>query len=207
MKLLNVDYDIVLLSSVFIKNDFKLIDEIIKQDKISSSIDIEDLFSLSCEFGHTQLVEKLINDGLNPSFENNISLSYAFKNGHFDVSFLLINNKNINIKKVCDECLVNSAKNGHLELVNLILPYIHKKNNRAMRFAAKNGHFDIVEKLYNNKLTNSKSAIIYSNKYKQEDITDFLFSKEKVRKNLQIKHSALFHQLSKKYLFEKIINF
>jgi ankyrin repeat protein len=118
-----------------------------------------ELLELAVENGNANLVEELLEKGVNPSKKNIKGETPLFKaaaNGHaktvkvlLDGDIMQLSDKN----KEGETALFIAAKNGHIDIVNELIErgaYIHDFNRNAeslMYVAAKNGQYEIVQEL------------------------------------------------------------
>jgi len=94
-----------------------------------------------------EVIKRLINEGADPTVDNNYPLRYAALNGYINIVKLLIP---VSDGKASNNiALKYAAYNGHVEIVKLLIPVSNPKanNSEALRYAAEYGHTEVVKLL------------------------------------------------------------
>lgn len=107
-------------------------------------------------------------------FDLDNALKWAATNGHIEIVDLLINNVGASIKT---NALTQSARTGHLNIVQLIEKNGAEIKNNALYWSSTNGHFDIFKYLYsrkNNINDVSNNALRFSSQNGHLNIIKFL---------------------------------
>ena len=112
------------------------------------------LLEMIAEQNGVKILEYLIQNGANIHVQNDYSLRWTSKNGHFEiVKLLLTPSVAVNIHANDDEALRYASEYGRLEVVKLLLTnsaYIHAQKDYALRNASANGHLEIIKYLLEN---------------------------------------------------------
>ena len=123
-------------------------------------MDFQYEFIEACQIGDFDKVKSLlVNEKVNPTYNNNYAIRLASENGHYNVLKLLLgDNRVINFFKIADDsnwAIRWASQNGHYNIVKLLLEdkrvinffKIADRDNLAIRLASKNGHYNIVKLL------------------------------------------------------------
>jgi hypothetical protein len=101
--------------------------------------------------GHLTLVERLLQDNVDPSANKNYAIQCAARNGHLAVVERLLQDKRVDPSADQNFAIQNAAYNGHLAVIERLLQDKRvdpsADNNYAVRVAARNGFLAIVERL------------------------------------------------------------
>jgi hypothetical protein len=129
-----------------------------------------------------KLVSQMLNDGFDPSFNDNISIKIASVNGYKDMVKLLIKDPRVD-SGVNDNFPIRSAsERGHTEVVKLLLSSENTdpsaEDNEAIRRASQNGRYEIVKMLLSDERVNptdrNHDAIGFASYNRYEDIIKIL---------------------------------
>jgi len=108
-----------------------------------------------------KVIKRLIDEGADPTADDNYLLNWAALNGRTDVVKLIISIPNFKLNNY--DALERAAAKNHINIVKLLIPLFESKliNSYALSFAAKNGHIKIVKLLLplSNPKTNMSSAL------------------------------------------------
>jgi hypothetical protein len=127
-------------------------------------------------------VAKMLKDGIDPSFNDNISIKVASVNGYPDIVKLLLKDPRVN-SGVNDNFPIRSAsERGHTEVVKLLLSSENTdpsaEDNEAIRRASQNGRYEIVKMLLSDERVNptdrNHDAIGFASYNRYEDIIKIL---------------------------------
>ena len=134
--------DLNVLSGIELQN------KSIIQSLIDRNVNLDDLLITSAHNGDFDMVERLINYGVDISIRNN-SLTSSSKMGHlYVVQYLVKNGADVSTDN--DLPLRFSAEHGHLKIVKYLVEHgadIHALNNLPLQLAFAYGHLNIVEYL------------------------------------------------------------
>lgn len=101
----------------------------------------------ACYIGKLETIKELINNGLDPTIQNNYLIRIASQNGHLSVVKYLISIG-------CDPIAYNNwairkaGENGHLSIVKLLYSYGADptvNNNQTIQWASNFGHIETVK--------------------------------------------------------------
>lgn len=135
------------------------------KDKIDIHVDEDIVFKLACGNGHADCVKKLIENGVDPSTQNNYGILYA---GNAKVASLLLSYPNVNPTPDHPhglDALILASFHGKLEVVKVLLQ-CNFVNPMALMgacvcWAHKNGHLDVVNELLADPRINPKRHTNY----------------------------------------------
>lgn len=97
--------------------------------------------------GHEKIVKLLLDTGVNIIEEDIISdLDYAVSRGYIEVVRLIVERIQLNAKTMQD-LLENATRNGHTEIVRLLLVFKTQITDYSLRYAAEKGYTEIVKLL------------------------------------------------------------
>ena len=124
------------------------------KEYIKPKININDITEVS-KYGLVDEVKKLIENGIDPSDNNNYAIKWASKNGHLEIVKLLLQDKRVDPSANNNYAIKWASKNGHTEVVKLLLedPRVDPSDyyNYAIRYASDNDHVEVVKLLLQDK--------------------------------------------------------
>jgi ankyrin repeat protein len=107
------------------------------------------LLTYASLYGNYELVEFLLDEGVDIHTQDNAALEYAAEYGHLEIVKLLLD-RGADIHTNNDYALRYASRNGHLEVVKLLLDRganIHAQKDEALRLAKKYKYFALVKLL------------------------------------------------------------
>ena len=119
--------------------------------KIIENLTPQEQFLKACEFSILSLVKKLINDGVNPTIQNNYGIRYASENGHTEIVKELLKDNRVDPSANNNYCIRRASENGYIETVKELLkdnrvdPSVD--DNYAIQVAEEGNHTEIVKLL------------------------------------------------------------
>lgn len=137
----------------------------ILRDNPNINIMLEDIFCLTCCWGHLHILQWINSVKPDITITANIegykSFEFACINGHLNVTqWLFQTNPNINISANNNQAFIWSCGNGHLEVSKWLLEmkpdlinYISSQHESAFRWACSSGHLNVVQWLFQLKPT------------------------------------------------------
>ena len=79
-------------------------------------------FIEACKIGDFNTVKSLlVNENVNPIYDNNSAIRWATYNGHYKVVKLLLEDKRINPADYSNYAIQLASRNGHYKIVKLFL--------------------------------------------------------------------------------------
>ena len=94
-------------------------------------------------------VKWLLNQGFDPSANDNYTIRLASRYGFTDVVKLLLSDSRVDLSTDDNEAIHLASNYGHTEIVKLLMsdPRVDPSDNEAIRLASRNGHIEIVKLL------------------------------------------------------------
>jgi len=94
-----------------------------------------------------KVIKRLIDEGADPTVDDNYLFRWVAKNGHINIVKFLI--PIFNSKIINTDILRCAAENGYTNIVKVLIPIsdVKAENSEALRCAAENGYIDIVKLL------------------------------------------------------------
>ena len=120
------------------------------KEYIKKHINIDNIKDVS-KYGFLDEVKRLMQQGVDPSVENNYAIRLASDNGHLYVVRYLLKDKRVDPSHMNNYAIRFSSENGHTDVVRELLkdPRVDPSadTNYAIGFASQYGHIDVVREL------------------------------------------------------------
>ena len=138
---------------------------------IRDKVDLSD-YEILIQYGFIDEFKQLLNNGLDPSVDNNYAISMASEHGQLEIVKLLLSDPRVDPSDKDNYDIKMASYNGHLEIVKLLLQDKRvdpsAKDNYAIRFASDFGHLEIVKLLLDDEKVLNSLTEKDINKYKDE---------------------------------------
>ena len=106
---------------------------------------------INAKYNGLNNIKWLLNQGIDPSANDNRAIRSASSNGHTDAVKLLLADPRVDPAADNNEAIRAASRHGHAEIVKILLddPRVDPSanNNDAIRVASENGHTEIVKLL------------------------------------------------------------
>ena len=140
------------------------------QSTLSEKTPFERLI-LGCKNGLVWLVQDCLDEGVDPSAQDNRAIRWASYNGHIEVVKLLLTDKRVDPSAQDNFAIRWASGNGHTGVVRLLLTdkrvYPSAGDNLAIKWASENGHTEVVKLLLTDKRVREKLSPELKEKYKK----------------------------------------
>jgi ankyrin repeat protein len=121
------------------------------------------LLEWSCCSGQTDIVERLLNRGIDPAFDENQLICLACFYGHLKIVVLLLRDKRVDPSATGNRPIYNACTQGHFEIARELLnhPAVGAQDNEcaALKDACLEGHEQIVKLLLTQSHTKQQLTI------------------------------------------------
>lgn len=116
-----------------------IIRKLIKHPEFNPNDEDVSYFKLASECGKTEIVQILLDAGVNPNVLHKLDLLDICQLGHVEILKLLLNNPTFDRYKFSDLHLHSAIKCGHIEIVKLLIKHVDidlfENNNLALWYA------------------------------------------------------------------------
>jgi ankyrin repeat protein len=172
------------------------------KDYIYSKVDVNNIENI-VKYGFIDELKTKVNDGWNPSYDDNYAIRYAAEYGRVEMVKLLLADDRVDPSVNDNFAIQLAAENGHIEVVKLLLADDRvdpsARGNYAIRFAAETGHIEMVKLLLTDDRVdpsdNNNYAIQLAAYYGHTEVVKQLLADKRVdpsaEDNYAIRHAAL----------------
>ena len=157
------------------------------KEYIKSKINIDNIGEVST-YGLIDEVKRLLDQGEDPSDDNNWAIRLASRNGHTEIVKVLLQDERVDPSDKDNYAIRMSSNNGYTDIVKLLLQDRRVDpsggDNYAIGLASKNGHIEIIKLLLQDErvdpsnMNNSPIRLSSANGY--TDIVKLLLQDERV---------------------------
>jgi ankyrin repeat protein len=133
------------------------------------NMSLEDQFKKAIENNQVWLVQRCIDNGVDPSVGNNCAIQWASYYGYLEVVKIILNDKRVDPTTNYNYAIQWASYNGHIEVVKILLndhrvdPTAY--NNWAIWWASGRGHLEVVKTLLKDKRVRDKLSPKLKKKY------------------------------------------
>ena len=146
----NKDYEKI-LELAYNYNNYNIINFILSNPTYNNLLNKTILFLYAVKTNNISAIKDLLQQGVDPSINNNTAIQIAAEKGYIEIIKLLLKDKRINPSDQRNDILQTIVKYGYTEIVKLLLkdPRVDPSDqkNRAIQTAAEKGYVEIVKLL------------------------------------------------------------
>jgi len=122
-------------------------------EKITTATLKQEIFNASCATGNLERVNTYLAEGIDPSVDNNVAISFASCNGRIEIVDRLLQDSRINPNDPSNSALYYASCYGHIAIVDLLLKRLAQSGRinqltdifRTLNYAIYKGHTQIEE--------------------------------------------------------------
>lgn len=166
----------------------EIVRELLKEPLVDLSV-LQKVMRFAMQCNHPKVVkELLINNQINPSFDNNTLISWASENGHLEIVEDLVKDDRVNPSANNNLPIRKASRRGHVEIVKVLLKNEQvdpsAEENEALRYSSENGFHEVVKELLKHERVDPSAkgyeAIFHAFKFNRFEVIGELLKSKRV---------------------------